>query len=335
MPQRREAPPYDFPMTRLFPLTLTAVLLMALGCHAPAPTAQSSPESMSAIVVRTIPVPLAPDSPSVERIGDFYYAGGLALSTAQTDRLHGLSDLHVGSNGQLLAIGDEGVLFEGRLTFDGAHRLIGLTDTRLGPLLGENGKPLPDKSNADAEGLAVFDNGSFLVSFERRDRILLYRSADATPSVVPSPQWSFGENSGMEALTLLPDAATDAYAAGAEYAGNTWTCRLSVTPCGAGAGVDLPTGFALVAMRSLSGGRMAYLLRSFSASEGNRNTLRIVEDNSVLGTLDLQPPLTVDNFEGLAAVQTGDRNVRFYLLSDDNGRSSQRTLLLAFDWRPN
>ena len=29
-----------------------------------------------------------------------------------------------------------------------------------------------------------------------------------------------------------------------------------------------------------------------------------------------------------------DGSVRFYLLSDDNFQSSQRTLLLAFDWKP-
>jgi hypothetical protein len=26
--------------------------------------------------------------------------------------------------------------------------------------------------------------------------------------------------------------------------------------------------------------------------------------------------------------------IRFYLISDDNGSATQRTLLLAFDWRP-
>jgi hypothetical protein len=50
--------------------------------------------------------------------------------------------------------------------------------------------------------------------------------------------------------------------------------------------------------------------------------------------MDMAPPMTVDNFEGLAAVPRTDGSVRFYLLSDDNGLAHQRTLLLAFDWRP-
>ena len=38
--------------------------------------------------------------------------------------------------------------------------------------------------------------------------------------------------------------------------------------------------------------------------------------------------------DAIAAVPAKDGAVRFYLLSDDNFQSSQRTLLLAFDWTP-
>jgi hypothetical protein len=50
--------------------------------------------------------------------------------------------------------------------------------------------------------------------------------------------------------------------------------------------------------------------------------------------MDLERPLTVDNFEGIASTNARDGRRRFYLVSDDNGRADQRTLLLAFDWRP-
>jgi hypothetical protein len=53
---------------------------------------------------------------------------------------------------------------------------------------------------------------------------------------------------------------------------------------------------------------------------------------------EIRPPMTVDNFEGLAVVPAApgpDSALRFYLLSDDNAPSrTQRTLLLAFDWQP-
>jgi hypothetical protein len=50
--------------------------------------------------------------------------------------------------------------------------------------------------------------------------------------------------------------------------------------------------------------------------------------------LELDPPFTVDNFEGVAAVPRPGGVTRFYLLSDDNASVQQRTLLVAFDWRP-
>jgi hypothetical protein len=53
----------------------------------------------------------------------------------------------------------------------------------------------------------------------------------------------------------------------------------------------------------------------------------------MVARLDMAPPLTQDNFEGLAAVPRPD-GVRFYLLADDNALATQRTLLLAFDWQP-
>ena len=41
-------------------------------------------------------------------------------------------------------------------------------------------------------------------------------------------------------------------------------------------------------------------------------------------------PLTVDNFEGVAAVQDDDGATLVYILSDDNFNFFQRTLLLLF-----
>jgi hypothetical protein len=50
---------------------------------------------------------------------------------------------------------------------------------------------------------------------------------------------------------------------------------------------------------------------------------------------ELNPPVTLDNFEGLT-VAPRDRGeaVRLYIVSDDNFSSSQKTLLYAFDYVP-
>lgn len=99
--------------------------------------------------------------------------------------------------------------------------------------------------------------------------------------------------------------------------------------------VAKPEEFGLTAVAPLPGGGRVYLLRAFSVLQGVRITLRIVgADGATLDELRLAAPLTADNFEGVAALPRPDGSLRLYLLSDDNFSSLQRTLLLAFDWRP-
>ena len=210
---------------------------------------------------------------------------------------------------------------------------MGLADARLTLLTGEDGKPLTDKAAADAEGLALLPNGDRLVSFERRDRIWLFPAAGGPPRPMPMPAVSFPSNGGMEALAADPEAGADAYLVGAEISGDTWTCHLLSTPCIKGPSVDKPEEFGLVAIKRLPQMQTAYLLRAFDEARGNRTSLQIFRSGSVVARMDLAAPMTVDNYEGLATVPGTDGGVRFYLISDDNGRADQRTLLLAFDWR--
>ena len=53
-----------------------------------------------------------------------------------------------------------------------------------------------------------------------------------------------------------------------------------------------------------------------------------------MGRLELARPLTTDNFEGVDVLPGKDGGLRFLLASDDNFSTEQRTLLLAFDWKP-
>jgi hypothetical protein len=97
--------------------------------------------------------------------------------------------------------------------------------------------------------------------------------------------------------------------------------------------VDKPAEYGLVALKPLPGSQIAYLLRAFDEARGNRSSLQIFRSGSLVARMDLAPPMTVDNYEGLAAVPRDDGGVRFYLISDDNALARQRTILLAFDWR--
>ena len=147
------------------------------------------------------------------------------------------------------------------------------------------------------------------------------------------PTKSFPANGGIEALAADPEAGEDAYLVGAEVSGSTWSCRAAAA-CIQGPRVEKPEEFGLVAMRRLPRGQSAYLLRAYDDVRGVRVSLQIVDVGKIVAHMDLTAPLTVDNFEGLGVVQRPDGGFRFYLISDDNASPSQRTLLLAFDWRP-
>jgi len=315
---------------------MSALLAALLVSGVPTAAQPSASPALAgrAIRIDTAPVPLNPRNPWEVRLGDFVYAGGLVLTSSDTDQLHGLSDLEVTTANRMTAVTDTGFLVEARLELDAAGRLTGLADARLSTLVALDGSVPAEKSEMDAEGLALLPNGDRLISFEVRDRVWLYPATGGRPRPVPSPAVAFPINTGLEALTLDPDTAPDAYRVGDEEHGNIWNCRISSGGCVKGQPVDLPPGFALVSMRRFGPGQTAYLLRAFDLRRGNRDSLRLYRGDTLTGQLDLALPLTIDNYEGVAAVRRADGSIRFYLVSDDNARAFQRTLLVAFDWTP-
>lgn len=332
-------------------------LAFALAACAQPPTLPRTPIAAGpGITIKSTPVPFDPTAPDVAKglplVSDctissdgratdrlragprgFVYAGGVAMTSDDTSRLHGLSDLKISATGDLLAESDEGDLLTARIVLDVRCDLVGVTDARLTVLDGIDGKPLQTKQEADAEGVAVLANGDMLVSFEEHDRILVYPARGGPPREAPSPAVKFPFNLGMEALAPYPAAGPDAYVVGGEASGQTWICRLA-GGCVADRLVPKPAEYGLVAVAPLADGRIAYLIRAWDPVRGSRVTLTLLDARGAeIARLDLARPLTVDNFEGLAAVPGPDGDIRFYLISDDNFSSSQRTLLLAFDWK--
>uniref|UniRef100_B0SXQ5 Phytase-like domain-containing protein n=1 Tax=Caulobacter sp. (strain K31) TaxID=366602 RepID=B0SXQ5_CAUSK len=290
----------------------------------------------------TTPVPLSSANPPPVALGRFVYAGGVAISSPDTTRLHGLSDLKFGPDGALVSVTDDGDLFEARLKLDDTGRLVGLTDGKLSPLKGLDGQPLQGKVQSDAEGLAFLANGDRLVSFERDHRIWLYlRQSDGTyglPRAVNKPATTFPDNEGMEALTAYPIAGPDAYLVGGEE-GEVWLCKVSA-PC-ASVTPQSPPDFTwgLTSFAAFEGQAVAALYRSFDPVRGWRGQVRFVVDprapaakQVVAATLNLDGATTRDNFEGIALSRSPSGATRLYILSDDNDTSFERTLLMAFDW---
>ena len=283
-------------------------------------------------------VSVDPRDPNRTRLGRFEYAGGLQLETLNTDRLHGLSDLRVGSDRHLVAIGDQGVLLEATLDLDTKGHLRGLSEVQLSPLLDTNGRPVVNKQRADAEGLAVLADGNRLISFERDHRIWLYSATGGRPwREVPKPDARLPSNQGFEALTAYRAAGDDAYLVGAE-SGRLWICHLA-SRCRSLPSRALPgPGFGLSGMASYGATGVALLYRAYDLARGARAVLRLIDrplnaGGAPVDELVLDRPLISDNFEGVAIVGDSDQMFRLYLLSDDNASAQQHTYLLAFDWR--
>jgi hypothetical protein len=312
---------------------LLAAILTVDAASSPAASPQAVISAPGQFVrIDAKPVALNPQNPSVVAIGNFVYAGGLVLSSRDTNRLHELSDLVISGTDRIRAVGDDGIFFEARLLFDEGGRLNGIGEARITPMLDMNGKPLAGRMR-DGEGMTMLPGGDVLVSFEREPRIWLYPARGGRPRAVPSPDARFPSNEGMEAIDMTPDVGADAYMVGSESSGETWTCRLS-GGCIKGPTIQKPTEFGLVSLNRLPDGKTAYLLRAYDPARGPRISLRILDGTKLYDRMELARPLTVDNFEGIASTPTRNGQRRFYLISDDNAAANQRTILLAFDWRP-
>ncbi|HKE82531.1 MAG TPA: esterase-like activity of phytase family protein [Vicinamibacterales bacterium] len=319
-------------------LAVVAVLAYSNRTQSGSDSAESA-TGANRVDVKVRSVPLDARDPTRTRVGRFVYVGGLELEGLNTDRLHGLSDLEVRSDGRLLAVSDLGSLMEARLDLDASQRLHGLSDVRLSPLADTNGRAMVDKQRADAEGLAVLPNDDRLVSFERDHRIWMYSSKGGPPlREVPKPDVRLPSNEGLEALAVYPSAGQDAYVVGAENDGRLWLCHLA-SQCESMPARALPgPGFGLAGLASYPPTGLAVLYRAYDPRRGVRVVLRLIDRPLLAGSatadeLILEAPLTIDNFEGVAIVGDSDRMFRVYLLSDDNASKQQRTYLLAFDWR--
>lgn len=294
--------------------------------------------------VEVTPVPLNPDAPEDTRTGRLDYRGGIAIA-ADDERFGGLSALELSGDGtRLLALSDSAWWITGTLDWSAdGKRLTGFSGLEITPVRGADGRRFEGRAG-DSEGLAPLGNGRYAVSFERRHRMLAYdlgpdwsRVSEARPAPMDMPEGldDLPGNRGAEALardpggTLLmgieyPTDITLAHPLWAEN-GTGWR-RLALNA--------RPT-FGLTGMTEHDGTVYA-LERFYSPAAGNRAGIIAFpmpgpDDTAVtpvtLGRLD--PPMTLDNFEGIAVIERGGETL-VLILSDDNFSHRQRTLLMAF-----
>lgn len=276
-----------------------------------------------------------------ERFGQLLFRGGLRLSAGNRS-FGGLSAMHLAEDGRMLTmVSDRGHWFRTRLVHDSDGRLIGTEGLESAPLLDRQGRPVMRPFH-DAEGLAQAPGGGFFVSFEHRHRLWRYRNISSPAEALDGPDGlpSLPRNQGIEALTELPDGRLLLMAEGGGRAsGPAWLGR----PGGPWQRLDYPrhgdykpTGATLA-----PDGDILVVERRFSLLGGiGARILRIPLAGVVAGDLrgeelaELAPPLSVDNFEAIAAHRGPTGQTYIYLLSDDNLSALQSTLLLMFATDP-
>ncbi len=292
-------------------------------------------------------VPLSEEDPSLDRVGDLKYMGGLDIPR-MGQNIGGLSALRWDADsGRLLALTDD-ARFVWITPEDRAERLVGIVDLEVGTLLGTDGEPLTGKQQGDSESLNRLLRGSqpsdfgWNVGFERDHRILFYESLYGPAKRVEfDVEAEFGpvdENKGLETLTKFGTgflACVERQAA--EGRAN---CRTMVF---GGKRVDFAAeppkrvqelGGVPTDADSLTDGTTFILFRSYSPSQGNAAAIvAYALDGTRREIATFLPPLTLDNFEGLAVREEGGRTF-LYIVSDDNFSGSQRTLLMKFEVLP-
>jgi hypothetical protein len=303
---------------------------------ASAPAALAEP-----VAVEARPVALDDRDPTVAVVGRLRFRGGLALRSGD-ERFGGLSALRVAPDGgRAIALSDHGHRFEMRLRYDGLGDLAGVVAADGGALGGLDGRPLTGFGERDAEAMTFGAGGELIVAFERQHRIWRYFPGEARPEPLPPPRElaKAPYNGGIEALTTLADgrllALTESYGGADARVG--W---VSDADGWSPLTYAVDGGFEPTDATTLPGGDVLVLERRFSLRGGVAARLKRLDAGQVAPGAHLvgralaviEPPLAVDNMEGVD-VRLGPRGeTLIYMVSDDNfSPSRQRTLLLMFE----
>jgi hypothetical protein len=330
---------------------------VAAGLWGLAPETARAVPAPQTLAVTTTPLPLDRDDPARSRLGKLRFMGAVQLRS--TDPLFGgVSGLRAGPDGRFLAITDTGNWFAfTAIERDG--RLVGIKDAVLLPILQENGKAVASKPEGDAEALewdpatgkatVVYEQSHRLAHFtgiDAADPGTLNRAPDSIERLTVMAGWP--ANGGGEAVAVLPGGARlviSETARGPERQGQERSHTALLTEAGTTRQIEIDgvDGHAPTDAVALDATRVLILHRRFTLTEGQGAALTLVDLAPALGgkaRADMvlkaellakwQPPLTLDNMEGLALVRQNGRTF-LYIVSDDNLNPLQRSVLIKFE----
>lgn len=277
--------------------------------------------------------PLTTDDPWRTRLGEVEVLSIHQLNSARR-WFGGLSGLSFDGH-TVTAITDVGHWVRFSMELDASGRPVAFGGLEVAALGGLDGS----KDDGDAEEVLATPEG-WVVSFERRHRLLLYRdglSGRPEPLALPPGYDQQPENGGVEAATrladgrllLLSEEAVDDAGHGLGWIGRPGAWQsLSYRRTGQ----FRPTSAAL-----LPDGDVLVLERRFSLLGGVASRLvRLAADDLRPGAVltgrelfVLEPPLLVDNYEGIAVHRRQDGRLVAYIIADDNFNPLQATLLMS------
>lgn len=313
------------------PRRLLIVLLMlglapVIWLREPAPPSNSS----QSVTVAVLPLPKS------QTLGLFRLTGAWQLTSPNSD-FGGFSALVRSAPGRLTSFSDTGVRLD--LPEPGQAGAV-----RIAPIMPRKGAM---KAYRDVEA-AAFDaaSGTYWLALEGRNVFMRIAADQAQPSVIAAPElagWS--KNSGAEAMTRLADGRflILAEGGGAAHEGRL----LPRAPDGKDRALRFrfiaPDGYRPTDVAQLPDGRVLILLRELRWPMPPRFGSKLVlADPAAIragGEWRGQELASFDgtgleeNYEGLAIEPRADGALEAWLISDDNGAATQRTLLLRLQFR--
>lgn len=249
----------------------------------------------------------------------------------------GWSAIEVADDGMsFIAIGDNAQSYYGAFERDG-DRIVGVVRTPVGALSDMDGVAFFRKSIeniADSEGVALFPDGRFAVSFERLPRIIIYNGDEALARVeLPREVNALAQNGSVEALALDPEGRLVAIPETIpKDAPGFPVWRQTDTGWEAIGHITRSQGFRPVGADFGPGGQLFVLERAFHLV-GFQSRIRafLPEEFDPEGDLIWTSHLRAfDNLEGLSVWRDSEDHLRFTMISDDNNLNIQETQILEF-----
>lgn len=328
-----------------------------LGMCAQAPRALAKPDISKLVKPRNIVIRARPiggfDRRESKRVkfGDLQWIGGLKLTS--TSNYHGgFSGIAIGEDGSsFLTVSDAGFWLSGKIEYRGG-RPIGVSGTQVGPLRTRSGRVLAGVRETDAESVAFYsgspERGEVLISFERIHRIGAYKVAGGQiigkPRYLKLPSYlsSLHQNSGLESVAVIKFGPLRGSVVTFAQSRRDKRGRIRGWLIKGGKSRELflqpMEGFDVTDIAALPDGGLLILERRFRLFEGVKMRIRKIAANglrpgrTLVGKVLFQANsrYRIDNMEGIAVHRSNSGETIITLISDDNFRFLQDTILLQF-----